>query len=325
MATHKRVVVFCIAFNFSNLLLLLSTFSVILGDIQNNDNVEPVVIDHLGVDEDLLEDHDSQYPSSTVLENELTGDIVDDDTTKDVCHASDIISEVGLNDSEIIPSNNVTKEMEDDDNDEGVCFATNHTEENKPRFQCTKVELAENETAAVKIVNNTELFQTLNRLNTSEGPCAIVLFYAPWCRFSAAVAPHVNAVGRAYPMLHVLAVDAIQFSGLNARFGTVAVPNLILFHNGKPVARYNQTERTFEQFKSFIKNHTGIDADATVEVTDEDYLGPLPSVPTVEPDYFLWFSTLFVIAFICYLFKQKFGDRIMERVRTWAEIHEHLD
>ncbi|XP_077999746.1 thioredoxin domain-containing protein 15-like [Glandiceps talaboti] len=203
----------------------------------------------------------------------------------------------------------------------------NQTEDGgqKPKYTCTDIELQENETIAVKIINNTDLFQLLNRTNSTEGPCSIVLFYAPWCRFSANVAPHVNALGRAYPTLHVLAIDAIEFSSLNARFGTVAVPNLLLFHNGKPVARFNQSERTFEHFKAFIKNHTGIEGDPTVEVSDMDYIGPLPSKPIEEPDYFLWFSTIFLFGFSCYVFKQKFGDRIMERVRTWAEIHEHMD
>ncbi|XP_070544890.1 thioredoxin domain-containing protein 15-like [Ptychodera flava] len=198
-------------------------------------------------------------------------------------------------------------------------------DEEKPKYVCTHIELKENETASTKIINNTDLFQVLNRTNSTEGPCSVVLFYAPWCRFSAAVAPHINALGRAYPTLQVLAVDAIQFSGLNARFGTVAVPNILLFHNGKPVARFNQSVRTFDNFKSFIKNHTGVEADPSVEVTEEDYLGPIPSTPTVEPDYFLWFSTIFIFTFSCFIFKQKFGERIMERFRTWAEIHEHMD
>ena len=40
--------------------------------------------------------------------------------------------------------------------------------------------------------------------------CLLVLFYGRSCPFSAAAAPHVNALPRVFPDLRVLAVDALE-------------------------------------------------------------------------------------------------------------------
>lgn len=45
---------------------------------------------------------------------------------------------------------------------------------------------------------------------------------------------------------------------LSTRFGTVAVPNILLFQGAKPMARFNQTDRTLETLTSFITNQTGV-------------------------------------------------------------------
>lgn len=64
----------------------------------------------------------------------------------------------------------------------------------------------------VRIVNSSELLQQLGSRNATNGRCTVVLFYAPWCVFSAQVAPHYNALARAFPMLDVVAIDAFHFS-----------------------------------------------------------------------------------------------------------------
>lgn len=45
---------------------------------------------------------------------------------------------------------------------------------------------------------------------------------------------------------------------LSTRFGTVAVPNILLFQGAKPMARFNHTDRTLEMLKIFIFNQTGM-------------------------------------------------------------------
>uniref|UniRef100_K7F9L6 Thioredoxin domain containing 15 n=1 Tax=Pelodiscus sinensis TaxID=13735 RepID=K7F9L6_PELSI len=137
-------------------------------------------------------------------------------------------------------------------------------------------------------------------LNPNSSDCTLVLFYTPWCRFSANLAPHFNTLPRAFPALNFLALDASQHSSLSTRFGTVAVPNILLFQGAKPMARFNHTDRTLETLKAFIFNQTGIEAKNDVVITEEDRVGPLPSILTKGIDWLLLFSLLFLASFIMY-------------------------
>ncbi|XP_034259671.1 thioredoxin domain-containing protein 15 [Pantherophis guttatus] len=137
-------------------------------------------------------------------------------------------------------------------------------------------------------------------LNPNGSDCTLVLFYTPWCRFSANLAPHFNCLPRVFPTLHFLALDASQHSSLSTRFGTVAVPNILLFQGAKPMARFNHTDRTLETLKAFIFNQTGIQPKSDVMVSMEDHVGPLPSTQSKGIDWLLLFSLLFLISFIMY-------------------------
>lgn len=55
-----------------------------------------------------------------------------------------------------------------------------------------------------------------------------------------------------------MACMCFMFSSLSTRFGTVAVPNILLFQGAKPMARFNHTDRTLETLKDFIFNQTGM-------------------------------------------------------------------
>ncbi|KAI8520951.1 cell redox homeostasis [Branchiostoma belcheri] len=173
------------------------------------------------------------------------------------------------------------------------------------KVSCAARDLPSGETPSVKVVNGTELIHQLKVTQpaagnvTAEGDCVLVMFYAPWCPFSAAAAPAYHAVPRAFPAVTVLAIDAVANSHLNTRFGTVAVPNIMLlntrfgtvavpnimlFYNGKALSRFNQSERSLDQLRMFVKNHTAL-RDRTVKIEPRDFAGPLP---TSKPDYFLW-------------------------------------
>jgi len=67
---------------------------------------------------------------------------------------------------------------------------------------------------AVQLFNSSQLLSHLgSRANSSIfGRCTIVLFYAPWCTFCVRLAPHYNALARAFPTLDVVAIDAYHFS-----------------------------------------------------------------------------------------------------------------
>ncbi|XP_004586475.2 thioredoxin domain-containing protein 15 isoform X1 [Ochotona princeps] len=167
-----------------------------------------------------------------------------------------------------------------------------------PKVNCEEKNVTGLENFTVKILNMSQ--DLMDFLNPNGSDCTLVLFYTPWCRFSASLAPHFNSLPRAFPALHFLALDASQHSSLSTRFGTVAVPNILLFQGAKPMARFNHTDRTLETLKVFIFNQTGIEAKKNVVVTPADQVGPLPSTLIKSVDWLLVFSLFFLISFIMY-------------------------
>nr|XP_056712002.1 thioredoxin domain-containing protein 15 [Euleptes europaea] len=176
---------------------------------------------------------------------------------------------------------------------------TNSTDGMKtPKVNCEERNITGITNFTLQILNISQ--DLMEFLNPNGSDCTLVLFYTPWCRFSANLAPHFNSLPRAFPTLHFLALDASQHSSLSTRFGTVAVPNILLFQGAKPMARFNHTDRTLDTLKAFIFNQTGIEPKTDVVVTEEDQDGPLPSTLTKGIDWLLLFSLLFLISFIMY-------------------------
>lgn len=197
---------------------------------------------------------------------------------------------------------------------------SNSTDSNKPlKVNCVERNITGMENFSVQILNASQDLMELLNPNSSE--CTMVLFFTPWCHFSAALAPHFNALPKAFPTLHFLALDASQHSSLSTRFGTVAVPNILLFQGAKPMARFNHSERTLEPLKAFIFNQSGIEAKPDVTVTETDYEGPLPCTPQTGIDWLLVFSVLYVTGFVIYATMQT--DRI--RWLIPGQEHEHQD
>ncbi|NXW43154.1 TXD15 protein, partial [Nyctiprogne leucopyga] len=175
----------------------------------------------------------------------------------------------------------------------------NSTDSGKaPKVTCEERNITGIERFTLQILNVSQ--DLMEFLNPNSSDCTLVLFYTPWCRFSASLAPHFNSLPRAFPTLRFLALDASQHSSLSTRFGTVAVPNILLFQGAKPMARFNHTDRTLETLKDFVFNQTGIEAKSDVAVTEEDWEGPLPSVLTKGIDWLLLFSLLFLAGFVMY-------------------------
>lgn len=114
------------------------------------------------------------------------------------------------------------------------------------------------------------------------------------------------------------------------RFGLVGVPTVLFFHNGKVVAKYNDSDPSVEGFVSFINRVTGLSPASSPIITEDDKQGPVPTSPESRLDFVLVISWLFVIFCFSYLFgKSAFFQRMVESVRnTWREAeaqHEHLD
>ncbi|WAQ95723.1 TXD15-like protein [Mya arenaria] len=209
--------------------------------------------------------------------------------------------------------------------------STNTTDNaKKVKFQCTGRNVTDNTNATVNLITTAQLLQLLNfeKNSTEENvtDCLLVMFYAPWCHFCAKTAPHYNALARAFPQLDFVAVDTAQFSNLLARFGTVSVPNILVFHQSRAAVKFNQTERTLENFITFVTNTTGLEANATVNITEADHMGPVPSTPTNEPDNLLLISWMFVIVCSSYMFiKSHKGQQWINRVCILWQEHQHID
>ncbi|KAM4747759.1 thioredoxin domain-containing protein 15 [Rhinophrynus dorsalis] len=176
---------------------------------------------------------------------------------------------------------------------------SNTTDSSKPlKVNCEERNITGIENFTLQILNISQ--DLMEFLNPNSSECTLVLFYTPWCRFSAGLAPHFNSLPRAFPTLHFVALDASQHSSLSTRFGTVAVPNILLFQGAKPVARFNHTDRTLDTLKSFIFNQSGIEAIPGVILTEADCDGPLPCAPLAGIDWLLVFSVLYITIFILY-------------------------
>lgn len=187
---------------------------------------------------------------------------------------------------------------------------------------------------SVEIINGTTLGKLL-QVNPDiasrdvEADCVLVLFFARACPFSAHAAPHFNALARSYPNIKMVALDALKYHGINAQYGIVGVPTLKMFHNGRPVGKFNGTEYNIHLFSKFVHAITGQNPQVLL-VTSKDFQGPVSSVVEKETDYFLILSWLFIIVCAIYYFMEsKWWKMIVEMIQNnWRESeaqHEHND
>ena len=116
------------------------------------------------------------------------------------------------------------------------------------------------------------------------------------------------------------------------RFGLVGVPTILFFHNTKIVAKFNDSDPTIENLVSFVNRVTGLSpaGPGTLEITEQDRAGPVPSVVEHRVDYVLILSWLFVILCAChFVIKSTVFKRLTEYVRNnWREAeaqHEHQE
>ena len=61
-----------------------------------------------------------------------------------------------------------------------------------------------------------------------------------------------------------------------------------------------------------------------MELSAEDYEGPLSSTPTEETDYLLWFAWIFIIVCSGHIFiSSQLGQLAIERVNVLWQEHQH--
>lgn len=184
----------------------------------------------------------------------------------------------------------------------------------------------------VEIVNDTYLLTLLtpdaNITNRdSPGLCIMVMFYSKTGTFSSMAAPHFNALPRAFPDIKMVAINTMMYHLINTQNGIVGIPSLILFHNGKGLAKYNYSEYTLELFSSFLTQQTGIKPKEKSTVTSADFAGPVISTPSYDSDIFLILSWLFVIFCATYYFmKSSWWTWILESIQNnWREAEDQAE
>lgn len=165
---------------------------------------------------------------------------------------------------------------------------------------------------------------------TEPGNCALVLFYTSSCPGSAMVAPHFNALPRQFPDMKIAAIDALKHHNLNSDFGIIGLPTIMIFHQGRPLVKYNETTYSVKNFIKFIHRYTNLEAYSinSAYVTSEDFNGPLSNRVVYERDIWLYLSWFFIIFCACYYFsKSRLYLQIVKMIkRTWRESeaqHEH--
>ncbi|XP_076271209.1 thioredoxin domain-containing protein bug [Rhynchophorus ferrugineus] len=187
--------------------------------------------------------------------------------------------------------------------------------------------------STVQLVNDTELIKLLvpdPKIASDKNAaalCIAVLFYSKTCPFSSMAAPHFNALPRAFPDIKMVAINAMRYHLFNTQNGIVGVPTLLLFHNGRAIVRYNDSEYNLESFIKYIKRHTLIEPQKNSVVTSYDFTGPVVSSPSKESDMLLIISWLFIITCLCYYFSQsKLCKYIAETIqRNWRESEQHIE
>ncbi|RZF43786.1 hypothetical protein LSTR_LSTR006327 [Laodelphax striatellus] len=182
----------------------------------------------------------------------------------------------------------------------------------------------------VELVNSTRL---MNMLTTSpnitskatKAECTVVLFFSRTCPFSCMAAPHFNALPRAFPTIKVAAIRVTAYQSVNTHYGIIGVPTVMLFHNGRAAAKFNDTEYTLEMFSRFITKTTGVKPEEKMFVTSADFGGPVPSVIAKETDYLLILSWIVIGAVLGVSFqKSRLYVAVMEAIQnTWREAEAH--
>lgn len=162
------------------------------------------------------------------------------------------------------------------------------------------------------IGNNTKRYQP--------GSCVLVFFYTPSCFTCFLVSIPINDLPYAFKTIPVAAIDAYKFPSFNTEFGIVALPTLMLFHQGRPVVKY----RAQGNLNTFVTRHTGL---KPAEVPKHDIPSPLPLKVQKGTDYVLILAWLFILSCAGFYFsKSQLFKQIVEMIkRNWRESEAQLE
>jgi len=211
----------------------------------------------------------------------------------------------------------------------GSSILENGTAASKPRWNCSLMSLFDNdeEPRVFILKNDTQLASIISNSNGNQS-CFLLYFYVNWCEFCAEFSVEINTIGRIFHGLPVIGVDAYTLSSIAGKYGITGVPSLLLFYDGRPVAKFNRS-RTLQGLEEFITNSTGITANRSLETHDEDFSGPLPTKIKTHGDIYLMLSALsialiFVINLCLTEQVSNFCLSNINRFKEWA-IHQKTD
>lgn len=161
-----------------------------------------------------------------------------------------------------------------------------------------------------RVYNQTRNMESLNDLvnvlaphgnNTRRnmpGNCVFVLFYTLNCLSSRIVWLEYFNAHPFFPHIQWVQVDTLKFYTLNADFGITGLPTLMLFHQGKPVRKYNLVRPTAMRIIHFLWINTNLEPAEKILLYNEDnYYMPQP---VYEPDPYLKLAWAFIC--ICVLY-----------------------
>ncbi|KAH8299805.1 hypothetical protein KR044_005995, partial [Drosophila immigrans] len=162
------------------------------------------------------------------------------------------------------------------------------------------------------------------------GSCVIVHFCTPTSLECARVAPLVNVLPHLFPTLKVAYIDAFQFTRFNAEFGIVSLPTLMIFHQGRPLIKYDPPRQDLAgiRYAAFVMRHTNIKLvhprSLPSYVLQYSKIGPLLSVPDKTTDFYLGLAWIFIL--VClgnYMRRTLLWKQLVEMVqRNWRESEE---
>lgn len=194
---------------------------------------------------------------------------------------------------------------------EGEIVNKNETKSNEEKPNGTvecNLKTFENNENKVKLLNGTALSLMLAESKTND--CFVVMFYVPWCPFSARLAPHYNALPRAFKQLDIVAFDVSKSTGYNTKFGTNAVPMILIFQQKNVIAKFNHTQKNLSHLIEFVSKSTGIQfniSSTEIEQIPGDLEGPVPTVAIEKFDYGLLLSWSFIIFVLSKILFKKYN------------------
>ncbi|KAH8418669.1 hypothetical protein KR222_009236, partial [Zaprionus bogoriensis] len=157
------------------------------------------------------------------------------------------------------------------------------------------------------------------------GSCVVIHFCTPTSLECARVAHVVNLLPHLFPTLPVAYIDAYEFIRFNAEFGIVALPTLMIFHQGRPLIKYDPPwhESNKVSFGRFIMRHTNIKT-INPRVLEMTTWGPLSSVPAEKTDFYLGLAWAFILLCLAnYVRRTPMWKQLVEMVqRNWRESEE---